>query len=97
MEKTEIDDFINSNALHLFDGLVEIILKDQTTYRGVWITTLPPLDRSIDGKFEGKPEAEVFYLFEQDQYVVWAADEILGLKCLQQGYLLGLPYQFSKM
>lgn len=96
MTKDQFDEFIANNDLFFSDGLIEITLSDGSVNTGVWISTLPSLDESIDGIFAGKPESEQFYLFGSDTYVVWLAEEIAGLKCLQQGYLKGVPHQLSQ-
>ena len=54
MEKTAFDHFINSYDLHSFLGLIENTLNDQTSYKGVWITTILPLGWSHDGVFVKK-------------------------------------------
>ena len=96
MTKDQFREFIDEYELYSFDDLIEITQVDGSIHKGVWISSTPPLDESIDGKFSGKEESEIFYLFENDQFVVWHVDEILELKCLQQGYLKGLPYQLSQ-
>ncbi|MEI7525344.1 MAG: hypothetical protein WCJ95_13485 [Mariniphaga sp.] len=95
MTKDQFIEFIDEYELYSFDDLIEIIHLDGMVYNGVWISSTPPLDESMDGKFAGKAEHEIFYLFEIDQFVVWLVDEIKSIKCLQQGYLKGLTYQLS--
>ena len=93
MTKDQLNEFIDENELYSFDDLIEIIHTDGSVHNGVWISSTPPLDESLDGKFAGKAEHEIFYLFESDRFVIWSVDELRGLKCLQQGYLNGLSYQ----
>lgn len=96
MTKNQFDEFIAKYELYSFDGLIEITHADGSIHRGVWITSTPPLDKSMDGKFAGKDEYETFYLFESDKYVIWRAEEISAVKCIQQGYLKGIPYQLAE-
>ncbi len=88
MTEKEITAFVDKYTLHCFDGLIEVELNDGTRHRAVWITVLPGLDKSVDGKFQGvNDEWSVFYLFDEKKYEVWHPSEIKNLKCLQQNYL----------
>lgn len=95
MTKDQFNDFIDAYELYSFDDLIEITHVDGLTYQGVWISSTPPLDESTDGKFAGKGEYEIFYLFESDRFVIWSIDEVTTLNFLQKGYLKGLPYQLA--
>ena len=95
MTKDQFSDFIVEYQLYSFEDLIEIIHTDGSVHNGVWISSTPPLDESMDGKFAGKAEQEIFYLFDSDRFVVWSAEDLQSLKCLQQGYLKGLTYQLG--
>ena len=95
MTKDQFGEFIDEYQLYSFEDLIEIIHMDGSVQNGVWISSTPPLDESMDGKFAGKAEHEIFYLFESDRYVVWSVDDLQSLRCLQQGYLKGLTYQLA--
>ena len=95
MTKDQFNDFINTYELYSFDDLIEITHVDGLIHQGIWMSSTPPLDESIDGKFAGKGEYEIFYLFESDRFVIWSIDEVTNLNFLQKGYLKGLPYQLA--
>lgn len=88
MTHDEFNAFIDHYKLHSFDGLIEVVQKDGSSHRAVWITGTVPLDPSVDGKFPGlKDEYEIFYLFDHKKFEVWHPDEIEKLVCIQQNYL----------
>lgn len=87
MTDLEFRDFIDNNDLHSFDGLISITLTDDVTHRAVWISFLPELKVSNDGLFGGKPEAEVFYLFDKESYLITTCDQILRIELIQKNYL----------
>ncbi|HDR51580.1 MAG TPA: hypothetical protein ENN90_08165 [Mariniphaga anaerophila] len=89
MTKEQFDDFIAKNDLYGFDGLIKITLENGQAHEAVWITTLPQLEKSTDGKFGGIAEKEVFFLFGKNEYLVCGAEEIIDLDCLQKKYLGG--------
>ena len=96
MTKEQFDEFIDQYGLYNFDGKIELTFGNGTVHPGVWITTIPSLDESLDGAFAGKQEQEVFYLFDTDNYSVIPVAEIEEVKCLQQNCLKGIPFQLSK-
>lgn len=87
MTKEQFDDFIAENDLYGFDGLIKIALENGQKHEAVWLTTLPQLEKSADGKFGGMPEKEVFYLFGRNEYLVCSPEEIKDLECLQNHFL----------
>lgn len=87
MTKEQFDDFIAENDLYGFDGLIKIALENGEEHEAVWLTTLPQLEKSADGKFGGMPEKEVFFLFGKNEYLVIGPEEIMGLECLKKQYL----------
>jgi len=87
MTNNDFFEFIDEHSLHSFDGLIAVTLTDGTTHRAVWITTLPELLPSVDGKFEGRPEIQVFYVMDNNQYVCWLPAQIEKLECIQERYL----------
>lgn len=89
MTKEQFDDFIAENDLYGFDGLIKLTLKNEQTHEAVWLTTLPQLEKSVDGKFGGMPEKEVFFLLGENEYLVCSPKEIKSLECLQKNYLGG--------
>ena len=91
MTQDEFNAFINRYALYDADGLIKITLEDDSTYEGIWILTIPSLDKSIDGKFEGLSSCELFYLFDMDSFATWTLDQIKSLDCLQTDYLQVRP------
>ena len=87
MTRNDFNAFINRYKLYSFDGLIKVQFKDGNIYEAVWVTGLPPLDKSIDGKFEGLSEQELFYLFDEKRYVTYPVEEIEDMTCLQETYL----------
>ncbi len=87
MTTDEFNAFIDEHALFDADGLIEITLMDDSTYEGIWITTIGSLGESIDGKFEGLPDCELFYVFDMDSFATWTVDQIKSLACKQKEYL----------
>jgi hypothetical protein len=87
MTKKQFDDFIAKNNLYGFDGLIKITLENEQEHEAVWLTTLPQLEKSTDGKFGGTPEKEVFFFFGKNEYLVCGTDKIKDLFCLQKNYL----------
>ena len=88
MTKDHFQDFIHDHNLYGFDGLITVTMLDGTTHRSVWITTICALNPSQDGAFAGKPEIELFYLFDTNEYRTWSLEEIENMDCLQERYLL---------
>ncbi|MEI7424232.1 MAG: hypothetical protein WCK18_19170 [Prolixibacteraceae bacterium] len=96
MTKDQFGEFIVKYELYHADGMIEITFKNGSSHKGVWVQSFPPLDESVDGAFPGKPEREVFFLFDKDDYIIVPVEEIDQVKCLQQDYLKGLPYQLAQ-
>ena len=89
MNQEVFDAFIEKYDLYSFDGLIRVNLRGGHRHHAVWITDLPPLGKSVDGKFAGIPEGRsVFYVFDKKSFVVWSIDQIKSLECLQQEYLV---------
>ena len=87
MDKHQFDHFIVENNLFFMDGLIEITFVSGSTNKAVWITQVPLLDKSDDGIFQGKPEQELFYLFDKGEYLVISIQEIADIKCIKKNYL----------
>ena len=88
MTEKQFDEFIVQHDLFYSDGMINIILKDGSTHNAVWITALPPLEKSVKGKFDGLPAGnELFYDFDSKKYSVWNCGNIEKTNCVQQEYL----------
>lgn len=88
MTKEKFQEIIEKYNLYSFDGLIRVVLKDGTNHEAAWILDIPPLGKSIDGKFEGLPdEFNLFYVFNAKVFAVWNYDQIEDIICLQQNYL----------
>ncbi len=87
MKRADFEDFFNRNDLHAFDGLIRITLTDRTAYRAVWVTSTPELNPSVDHTFKGLGEQELFYLFDENRFVVLPVNEIDDVELIQQNYL----------
>ena len=80
-------EFIDKYNLHFSDGLIKVTFSDNSSYEAIWITTIPDLRKSMDGKFDGLPEHELFYLIKEQKYYFRPVEDILELHCVQQNYL----------
>ena len=87
MTRKDFNAFINQYNLYNFDGLVKVKFKDDKIYDAVWVTGLAQLGKSDDGKFEGLPEQELFYLFDEKRYATYPVEEIEDISCIQERYL----------
>jgi hypothetical protein len=87
MTRKDFNAFINQYKLYSFDGLVKVQFNDGNIYEAVWVTGLPQLDKSVDGKFTGLPEQELFYLFAEKRYTTYPVEEIEQISCIREKYL----------
>ena len=98
MKKSTFYKFAREQEITSFNARVRVKLQDGTSHDAVWITGLPDLDPSVDGKFEGiiGDERQVFYLFDERRYAVWPVSQIESLKLLQAEYLAPTKNDFLR-
>ena len=88
MTNNQFIEFISDNELYTFDALLEVILKENKTFQGVWIQAVPPLNKSNDMMFKGKAEGELFYIINNDEYKVLQLSDIVEIKLVAKHYLI---------
>lgn len=98
MKKKCFSRFVNENNITSFDALIRVRLNDGTVHEAVWITGLPDLSPSFDGRFNGiiGDERQVFYLFDTGEYAIWPLSSIDAMEVLQEGYLRPGPGDFLR-
>jgi len=89
MKKSEFHEFVNDKKITGFDAKIRLALKDGSCHEAVWVTWLPDLDPSVDGVFPGfiGDEQQVFFLLDENRYMVLPVSQVESLQLLQPGYL----------
>ena len=96
MKKEQFYEFIVAYELYGAEDLIEVTFKDGAVHKAIWMQTLDALEESQDGEFKGKPEQELFFLMDKNDYYIVPVEEIDQVRCLQQTYLKGLTYQLKQ-